>query len=130
MFRDKEEELQRLQAELLQQDEPDEPEELPAEEDEELLDEEELDELLKDTRATQDTIIYQNFSNEYGKQLRNFANNYKAYNTDKLDLDPEELSRQLDAPKRNTGLLATAALLAVAVLAMVCYLLLRYRGLL
>ena len=40
MFRDKEEELQRLQAELLQQDEPDEQPELPEDEDE-LLDEDE-----------------------------------------------------------------------------------------
>lgn len=127
MFRDQEEELQRLQSELLQQEEP---EELPEETKEELLDDQELEELLKDTRPADGTVVYQNFSNDYGKELRNFANNYRAYNADNVDVDPEELSRQLDPPKRHTGLLITAALLAAAILAVVAYLYLQYGGLL
>jgi len=129
MFRDKEEELQRLQQELLEQEEP---EELPeeAENDETLLDEAELDELLKDTRPSEDTVVYQNYSNDYGHQLRNYATGYKAYNTDNVDVDPEELSQQLEQPARNTGLLVTAGVLAAAVCAVACYLLLRYWGIL
>ena len=127
MFRDKEEELQRLQEELLEQEEPEEvPEE--TEDTEDLLDEDVLEELLQDTRAAEDDGVYQNYSNEYGKQLRNFASGYRAYNSDKVDTDLEEFSRQVEEPKRHTGLLVVAALLTVAVLALVGYLWLQYRG--
>ena len=125
MFRDQEEELQRLQAELLEQEEP---EQQP--EQEELLDEDALEELLQDTRPAEGAVIYQNFSNDYGKKLRNYANGYQVYNTDRTDLDPEELSKQLDPPKKNTGLLVLTGLLAAACLALAAYLLLQYRGLL
>ena len=125
MFRDQEEELQRLQQELLAQEEPE-----TEEEDEDLLEDAELDALLKDTRPSEDRMIYQNYSNGYGKDLRNYASGYQAYNTDNLDTDLDEFSRQVREPQRKNGPLVAAMLLAVAILVVVCWILWRYWGLL
>lgn len=88
MFRDKEEELQRLQVELLQEEQTARPEEeFPAEED--------FEELLWDTDQGENPQVYQNYSNDYGKNLRNFASGYRAYNTDKTDTDLDRYSEQV-----------------------------------
>ena len=114
MFRDREEELERLQAELLEEEEQ--------ETAEELLEEETVEQLLEGEEQGENPEVYRNFSNDYGSSLRNFASGYKAYNTDKVDADLEELSRDVMEPprkKRNGCLpaflffLLTAALLAV-----------------
>ena len=121
MFRDQEEELQRLQQELLAQEEPE-----TEEADEELPE----DTLLEDTRPSADRMVYQNFSNGYGKNLRNYASGYQAYNTDKLDTDLDEFSQQVREPQRKNGALVAAMLLTAAILAVVCWILWRYWGLL
>lgn len=83
MFRDKDEELQRLQDALLEEEQTARPEEaLPAEED--------FDELLWDTDQGENPQVYQNYSNNYGRNLRNFASGYKAYNSDDTDVQLEE----------------------------------------
>ena len=118
MGRDASEELQRVEAELLAEEEP---AEEPAEED---LPEELLDDLLEDARMS-DSGIYCNFSNDYGKQLRNYASGYKAYNADKTDEDLESYSEAVRQPQKgNAGLVVLAVFLSLAVVAMlVCYLL-------
>ena len=127
MFRhnDKEEELNRLQAQLLAEEWDNEEED----EEEEYLDEETLDTLLEEQKPGESPKVYQNFSNNYGKNLRNFASGYKAYNSDRTDLDPEELSAQLLTPKTRPGLLWFALLLLGLMAVMVVAIVIMYRRL-
>ena len=109
MFRDAEEELQRLQAQLLEEEE-----ELTEPEQEDFLDEETLDKILADTDQGENCGVYQNYSNDYGRNLRNYASGYKAYNTDKTDIDPETLSEELLAPREKISALLWVALTLMA----------------
>lgn len=102
MYRDREEELKRLQEQLLEDEEP--TEEQNAEE-EELLDEETLEILMRDYQQPQNTRVYQNFSNDYGKKLRNYASGYQAYNSDKTDTELDSYSEAVREPKEPAGLL-------------------------
>lgn len=92
MFRDTQEELERLQAQLLAQTEQ---QEQTDQQETQFLDEEEFEELLSDTDQGQSPAVYQNYSNDYGRDLRNYATGYKAYNADKTDKDPQQMSREL-----------------------------------
>lgn len=122
MFRDKEEELQRLSEELRAQERAD----------EESDGEDMLDILLDDDMqigAMKDSV-YKNASNEYGSNLRNYASGYRAYNADKTEVDPTELSDALldeDEPseKSLTGLVITAFALAAAVVGVLIWMLIR-----
>ena len=89
MKRDREEELERLQQELLAEEEESAPQE------EGFLDEETLDTLLADEKASA-AGVYQNYSNNYGKDLRNFASGYQAYNADDVDVDMDEFSEEVE----------------------------------
>ena len=97
MFRDTSEELERLQAELLAEEEPAEapPQEPP--------EEEPLYDAYEDTRPAQGPAVYQNYSNDYGKELRNYASGYKAYNTDICDDDLEEYSEDVQSGDKKRG---------------------------
>ena len=102
MFRDTSEELQRLQAELLAEDEPAElPSEEPPEEDDEFYDEYEDDDVV-DTAP-----VYQNY-----------ANGYRAYNSDITDEDLEEYSESVREgnPSRGGCLLSAIVALLVFIL--------------
>ena len=141
MFKDTEEELRRLEAELLAQEEEEEDwEEADEEElwqepveinalDEDLLNNRELDILLEDTQVFGDTGAYQNHANHYGTGADNPA---KIYNSDRLEQTPEELSDELlEEPGRNTtALVVLACLLAAGILCVVLWWLLRLRGIL
>ncbi len=130
MFKDRNEELQRLEQALLEEDETmvftpveaAEPEEDMAEEDG-LLAEETLDELLDDVAPGKASVAYQNFSNDYGKA-------YTAYNSDVTDEDLDEYCEQvLEPPKPSyTGLVILACLLALGILGFVIFMLLRAGG--
>lgn len=132
MFHDAQEELKRLEAELLAEEAPaGEPEDTPAQDD--LLDEESLDALLAQTQrieTPEGASVYQNYSNDFGKNLRNYASGYRAYNTDRTDEDLEEFSQQVYSPKKKglAGLVITALLLTAAIFAVLCYLVLRFGG--
>ena len=96
MFRDREEALQRLQEQLLQEEEELRPEE------EEYPDEDAFDQLLEEDDRTADSGAYRNYSNDYGRGLRNYATGYKAYNADKADTDLDRYSDAVrEGPKRN-----------------------------
>ena len=114
MFRDKEEELARLE-ELLEEVEEllDETEELPQEEEPEFLEE-----------PSGDTKEYKNFANDYGK--------VNIYNTDTTDLDLEEYAEEVYDPTepKNTGLLVTAALLLVGIFLVLGWWAIRFLGVL
>lgn len=104
MFRDTKEELKRLEAELLAQEEQD---QQPAK------------------------TVYRNFSNHYGADLRNYASGYKAYNTDRTDTDPQRLSDQIreeDQEKPLTGLVLTACALTMGILLVMFYWAVRLLG--
>ena len=123
MFKDRNEELQRLEQALLE----DEEEEVslaeePGEEDEDLLTEEALDELLEDVAPGKNSVPYQNFSNDYGH----------IYNSDIADTDLDEYCEEvLEEPAPSyTGLVILACLLALGILGMVIFMLLRYGGIL
>lgn len=126
MFKDTDQELRRLEEALL--------EEAPVDEqtDEELLEEETLDQLLADTGPAEGRVVYQNFSNDYGTQLRNYANGYKAYNTDTCDQDLESYSEAVreDQRRSNGGLVLLACLLTAGIIAVIIWWLVRYGGLL
>lgn len=123
MFRDTSEELARLEAELLAEEEP--------EEEEELQEEEEDPWLYEDTRPAQGQVVYQNYSNEYGKNLRNYASGYRAYNTDTTDEDLDSYSEEVRRGKRSGGcLVALVCLLTLALAAVVILWFAHQRGLL
>ena len=129
MFRDAKEELSRLEEELLAEDYVHE----AAAQDEALLEEETLDALLQeDTRAADGTVIYKNFSNGYGKGLRNYASGYRAYNSDRTEEDPEALSEAVLSGDSSglRGLTIAALLLTCGIVLTVIWLLLRYWGIL
>lgn len=110
MFRDKEEELARLE-ELLEE----EPEE-------EIPEKEEEPDFLE--APSGDTSEYKNFANDYGKAA--------VYNTDKTDVDLASFSDEVYAPAepKHTGLLITAAALLGGILLVLAWWLIRFSGVL
>lgn len=127
MFRDTKEELDRLETQLLNEEIPEEEtEELQeAEADEDLLDDEELDALLSDDHKIGDA----DGANIY----KNYSNGYRAYNSDKTELSPEDLSEALEETRRDpvvVGLTVLAILLAAGILGVLTWVLITFRGLL
>lgn len=107
MFRDTQEELERLEHELLAEEPQPETEE-----------EEDYDEFLEEPDSDE-PIVYRNFSNHYGADLRNYATGYKAYNSDNVDTDLEQFSHEVRDGKKKNGIwlpLLTALLSGLAVL--------------
>lgn len=151
MFNDAKKELERLSEELLKEDQDEEvqedgeEEEYFDDEDEEIFDDEDYDEdcddedaappeyVYEDTRAAQGPAVYQNYSNDYGRGLRNYASGYRAYNADDCDEDLDAFSREVyeEPPeKSNMGLVITACVLATILGAVALLLVLQYKGVL
>ena len=100
MFRDREQELKRLEEELLEEEQN-----IPEDTDELL---EQLYEDLADAPTPSDSQFY---------------------NGDRVDLDPEDLSDQLEQPKEKlTGLVITALLLTAGILAILSWWAVRLLG--
>ena len=120
MRNDREEELQRLEQELLAEEE--ETAEAAEDREEELDFEALLEETDYETPDNEEPVVFRNASNNYGADLRNYATGYKAYNADRTDTDLEELSRQVQEEPKAAGLIwvpiATVALIAAAVVYM------------
>ena len=112
MFRDRDEELKRLQAELLEEEEQETAEEEYLQED--------VEQLLEDEEKVSDPDSY-----------RNFATGYKAYNTDRVDEDLDDLSDAvLHGPdKKKGGCLAVVFLLLTALLLAILWLVAKKEGL-
>lgn len=83
MFGDAKEELERINSELLAQQE----------EQEQLLDEETIDAFLEETQIGETSGQYQNFSN-----------GYSTYNADNSDVDLESYSQEVMEPKKDKTL--------------------------
>ncbi len=110
MFRDASEELERLQAELLSEDEPEMPE--PPPEEDVLYEEDPLDPFFQEEEP-----VYQNY-----------ANGYRAYNSDTSDQDLEDYSEQVRQGRSSRGgcclaviAVFLALILAVLVIAWFAY---------
>jgi len=122
MFKDTDEALARLEAELLAEEEETEEE---YEEYEEYEEEEEEDlappeYVYEDTRPSAGPVIYQNY-----------ANGYNAYNADISDADPDDLSEELLSEEEPSGSAAPAiiaCLLALTAAAVFLIFALRSRG--
>ena len=67
----------------------------------EAAEEEDTEELLTESDEEQ-PLIYRNFSNRYGADLRNFASGYRARNTDHLDVDLDKFSEQVESAEEKT----------------------------
>ena len=120
MFKDRDAQLRRLEEALLEEEDL---QLLPAQEtpeDEDLLSDDVLDELLEDTTPTPNNVAYQNYSNHYGN----------AYNADSADVDLEDYSQQLQgsSKKDRSGLVIIACLLALGVLGVMIFMMLRQGG--
>lgn len=125
MFRDAQEELERLQAQLLEETQVVPTIEEKQEEEEYLL-EDIIDEFLEDTAPGESPAVYQNFSNDYGRQLRNFATGYKAYNTDSTDTDLESFSEEVqneEVPQKSGAWLGVVVALLAAIVGVIAYIL-------
>ena len=114
MFKDRDEELERLQAELLEEEEQETAEEEYLEDD--------VEQLLEEEEDVDSPEIY-----------RNFASGYKAYNTDKADADLWDMSQRIMEPpekKRGGCLAALLIFLLTALLLAILWLLAKKEGLL
>ena len=122
MRKDTEEALRRLEQELLAEEEPEAMEEEPEETEEEL----DFGEFLEEPDS-EEPVVYQNYSNHYGADLRNYATGYKAYNSDRSDTDLETFSEEVHSGKK-ASCLWLPVLIAVVAAALVLYMLWRYLG--
>lgn len=119
MFKDKNEELRRLEAELLQEAQVEEEEarlEAELEEAEELLDDE-------NDYGEESEETYYNYSNRYGT--------YRVYNNDRTDEDMDEFSETVYSGKRDQGLggwVLLAAGLLVGIVVMLGLCVLKFKG--
>jgi hypothetical protein len=118
MFRDREEELQRLQDQLLEEEDPQPEEALP--------DDDDFDDLLSENQPIEDPEIYQNYSNDYGKNLRNYASGYRVYNSDKTDTDLDTYSESVREGQPSRRFLWIPVLLLGLLAAVVLALLWKY----
>ena len=89
MFKDKEEELKRLQQLLQEADEEEEPEE-------------EFEEAVVDEEPEEEPVIYHNYANRYGR--------VRIYNNDTADRDLDSFSEEVYAPKKKTNILVLVAI--------------------
>lgn len=130
MFRDTQEELKRLEAQLLAEE--DEPVEEEAGEEEE-IDDIQLEELLKSISDDEEEEVEEFFKTTVTDSgVRNYANHYRAYNTDKTDDDLDSYSEEVRNPDRNRGVLGlsiVALLLMAGILAVLVWWLVRFQGL-
>lgn len=133
MFQDAKEELKRLEQQLLaEEDEPvqeESTEDISSEELEELKQLLESDSEKPMITEDDDFDIVRNFDG----QVRNFANNYKAYNSDKTDTDLERYSEEVRYPSqdRSESFLTVLALVLLAgILGILVWWLVRFKGLL
>lgn len=112
MFKDTQDELKRLEQELLWEEEQEEDDSVEA--------------LLRkvDILLEEDTPKYQNYSNGYGRQPQRPVSNYRAYNTDKTDEDINVYSDEVYEPEKETGivgLMVTAAIELAAIFVILAY---------
>ena len=119
MARDTDEELRRLEQALLDEEHDEQDDATDTQ------DNEELPEILpEEDPYIPNAGVYQNYSNDYGKKLRNYATGYRAYNSDKTDADLEEFSEEVLESNTSGGgcvLALIAIILAIGIIGVLVY---------
>lgn len=133
MFKDAQKELKRLE-ELLEEEEEEGSEEEPEEEfdeaffgeyeDEPQNDDDEFDE--EEWEQIHATLVFRSGAEKFRQQLAAQQAGSRAYNSDRTDLDPEDLEEELSGEKSLTGLVVLTVLLTLGIVGMVIWFLLRY----
>ena len=133
MFKDAQKELKRLE-ELLEEEEEELSEEEPEEEfdeaffgeyeDEPQNDDDEFDE--EEWEQIHATLVFRSGAEKFRQQLAAQQAGSRAYNSDRTDLDPEDLEEELSGEKSLTGLVVLTVLLTLGIVGMVIWFLLRY----
>ena len=133
MFKDAQKELKRLE-ELLEEEEEEGSEEEPEEEfdeaffgeyeDEPQNDDDEFDE--EEWEQIHATLVFRSGAEKFRQQLAAQQAGSRAYNSDRTDLDPEDLEEELSGGKSLTGLVVLTVLLTLGIVGMVIWFLLRY----
>ena len=133
MFKDAQKELKRLE-ELLEEEEEEGSEVEPEEEFDEAFFGEYEDEPQNDDDAFDEeeweqihaTLVFRSGAEKFRQQLAAQQAGSRAYNSDRTDLDPEDLEEELSGEKSLTGLVALTVLLTLGIVGMVIWFLLRY----
>lgn len=133
MFKDAQKELKRLE-ELLEEEEEEGSEEEPEEEFDEAFFGEYEDEPQNDDDAFDEeeweqihaTLVFRSGAEKFRQQLAAQQAGSRAYNSDRTDLDPEDLEEELSGGKSLTGLVVLTVLLTLGIVGMVIWFLLRY----
>ncbi len=133
MFKDAQKELKRLE-ELLEEEEEELSEEEPEEEFDEAFFGEYEDEPQNDDDAFDEeeweqihaTLVFRSGAEKFRQQLAAQQAGSRAYNSDRTDLDPEDLEEDLSGGKSLTGLVVLTVLLTLGIVGMVIWFLLRY----
>ncbi len=133
MFKDAQKELKRLE-ELLEEEEEEGSEEEPEEEFDEAFFGEYEDEPQNDDDAFDEeeweqihaTLVFRSGAEKFRQQLAAQQAGSRAYNSDRTDLDPEDLEEELSGEKSLTGLVVLTVLLTLGIVGMVIWFLLRY----
>ena len=133
MFKDAQKELKRLE-ELLEEEEEELSEEEPEEEFDEAFFGEYEDEPQNDDDAFDEeeweqihaTLVFRSGAEKFRQQLAAQQAGSRAYNSDRTDLDPEDLEEELSGEKSLTGLVVLTVLLTLGIVGMVIWFLLRY----
>jgi len=133
MFKDAQKELKRLE-ELLEEEEEEGSEEEPEEEFDEAFFGEYEDEPQDDDDAFDEeeweqihaTLVFRSGAEKFRQQLAAQQAGSRAYNSDRTDLDPEDLEEELSGGKSLTGLVVLTVLLTLGIVGMVIWFLLRY----
>ena len=133
MFKDAQKELKRLE-ELLEEEEEEGSEEEAEEEfdeaffgeyeDEPQNDDDEFDE--EEWEQIHATLVFRSGAEKFRQQLAAQQAGSRAYNSDRTDLDPEDLEEELSGEKSLTGLVVLTVLLTLGIVGMVIWFLLRY----
>ena len=133
MFKDAQKELKRLE-ELLEEEEEELSEEEPEEEfdeaffgeyeDEPKNDDDEFDE--EEWEQIHATLVFRSGAEKFRQQLAAQQAGSRAYNSDRTDLDPEDLEEELSGGNSLTGLVVLTVLLTLGIVGTVSWFLLRY----
>ena len=117
MFRDRDEELRRLEEALLEEEEEEQKQRI----EEEIEEERQRARREEEEEEEDDISFYQpdDTEDDEADTFPNYANNYRAYNSDRVDVDLDEYSEQVrQEPKRGSCLLTLALILLCGILVM------------
>lgn len=134
MFKDAQRELQRLEEELLAEEEEELEESAGEAEDEDFMDFSEFDQDMMDRTAS--TLVFRSGAEKFRQQLneqQRKAVPVRAYNSDETDQDLDDYSEEVWEPRKKGeslgGLVVLAIILTLGIVAVVAWWMVRFMGL-